>query len=307
MSTQTKVPYSRYLQVLCLTNVPDDTVTESFYRRSLKPPESTTIKSVRTNLFSRMSADVQSFYVSQEGIIDVTKLTPEVVAFFNSMGFSDILKNQEGFSAAKICFDNVDLRVCLYSHIINNEPEDEIRRVIQKMTKYKPHPDLIPFFKKYFCDMIYMDYISWKEWIVELRDINAFEYDIYRACFDSRFPFDLIRWKIHAELSTQDADELLKQLVTFTYYKTLETMETASDADYEMVHSWIEKFLRTYEKHKVLGKGRAGGDGNVSLTDDAVFELKRVRQKMRNVTELGENAPKIAAPIIIEIPKQGMD
>lgn len=307
MSAPSKVPYSRYLQLMCLTNVSDDTIIEGFHRRHLKPPTRAELQTIRTSLLNRMPEETKAFFTAASGSIDLFTVPDDVQEFILLMGFSDVIKNQSAFAAAKVCFDNVDLRVCMYSHIINNEPDDEINRVFKKMMKYSPHKDLIPFFKKYFCDMIYMDYVAWKEWIVDLRDINPFEYDIYRACFDSRFPFDLVRWKIHAELSSQDSDELLKQLVTFTYYKTLETMESSMDSDYEMVHSWIDKFLRTYEKHKTLGKGRMGVDSSGSVAEDAIFELKRVRTNVKNVKDLGEHAPKIAAPIVIEIPKKDAD
>jgi hypothetical protein len=305
VSTQIKLPYSRYIQLLTLTNVPDDTISDSFDRRSLRAPTPEYLNEVRVSSFGRMPVDVQSYYVAQPGIIDITKVPAEVNGFLVQQGFQDVLTNPEGFGAAKTAFDNSDLRMFLFSFLIAREPEKDIVKGFKNITKYDPHPDLLAFFKKYFCDMGYMDYTSWKEWIVELRSVNPFEYDIYRGCFDTRFPFDFVKFKIHAELSDQNPDELLKKLVSLTYYRALECFEAGIDTDHEMVQGWIHTFLKTYEKHTTLGSGRAGGEGDRGLHDDAVFKLEHVKHAPKSIREFGDNIRKIeATPVIIDLPKE---
>lgn len=301
MSVHQKVPYKRYLQTLVLMNTPDDLIHATFTRRKLALPSKELIQKIRKEVWSSFSDDIKKFYKEHTGMVDIEDFPQELRDHMYALGLSDVLKNPSGFTAAKSIFDQVDLRVCAYSHILSQQPEETLVDSLNTMTKYPGHPDAIDIFKKFFCDMRHMDYPAWKEFIHELKGINHFEAEIYAACFNSRYPFDLVRWKIHAKLGTQDVDELLKSLVVYTYYKTLENLETADPADYEMVQSWIEKFLKTYEKHKTLGKGKTQIEGHGNPLEEAMFQLDKVRTKPRNVTELGDSVSKVAEPIIIEV------
>ncbi len=289
-------------------NTPDDIVQGTFIRRKLATPSKELLQASRLDLWNSFSRETQQFYVDNPGIIDIEDFTKELRDHMRALGLADVLDNPSGFTAAKSLFDQVDLRVCSYAHILSKQSEEVLVDSLKEMTKYPGHPDAISIFKKFFCEMNHMDYQAWKEFIWDLKSVNPFEADIYAACFNSRYPFDLVRWKIHSKLGSQDLDEMLKSLVVYTYYKTLETLESADQADFEMVHSWIEKFLKTYEKHKLVGKGKVNLDNSLNTREEAMFQLANIRKKPRNVTELGDSVSKVAEPIIIEMPtKKSID
>lgn len=300
MSAPTKVPYRKYLQILILTNNSDDDIRQGFSRRRLFQPSKELLQDVKKELWAKFDQDLKTFYADTVGPLETIDLPKKAVALMAQLGIDEVINNKDGFNAAKSIFDQIDLRLCAYAHMLHREDENILKESLETMTKESVHEEALSLFKKFFCSTTQMDYSAWKEWIWQLREINFFEADVYASCFNTRYPFDLIKWKIHAKLGTQDLDELLKNLTVYTYYKTIEAIEASDDADYERVHSWIEKFLKAYEKHKTFGKGKLGNDA-LAPVEDALFQLKRVRLQGKNVKELGENVTQVAAPTIITI------
>lgn len=300
MSTIRRLPYSRYLELLFLGNTPDDQIRQAFSRKKLPQPSLDELKSWRMTLFKRLPESAQKHYIAIGAkLVDVANPDPPIKEALELLRLDDAITDQENFSIAKGFFDQVDLRVCVFAHILCKQPDEEILKAVTSMTKYPIPVQALVLFKKYYCDMNTMAYEDWKDWIWEVKPVNFFEADIYSSCFSNRFPFDLIRWKIHLKIENADTDEMLKNLTVYFYFKTLETMESGSDADFEMVQSWGDKFIRAYEKHKTIGKGKAEEVGGRSPAEEAIFQLNRVRLKPKNVNELGESVTKTIVPMIL--------
>ena len=305
MSDPIEVPYRRYLQVLFLTNCSDEGVCNVLEKRRLPKPGIELLQHLRLELWGALSEEVREFYAGLNGrLVDFNRIPENVSKYFSKVNLGEVIDNQEAFACAKSLFDQVDLRMCVFAYAISKQPESELIEDIEGFTKYKLKKNTIPVFKKYFCDMDNMSYASWKEFIFEIRSLNHFEAQIYASCFSSKYPFALVKHKLHIKFNPDkvDLDSIIKEVTVFSYIKVLESLESGQDADAAL--QWIDRLTKIYSTHKTIGKGK-GGENEKNILEEATFQLERVRFKPRNVLELEDPVTKVIDTSVVDSSKSG--
>jgi hypothetical protein len=291
MSECRKLPYKLYLHTAFLLNIPDQAIQDGFIYRGLVTPTPDLLQAYRADLWNRMPKDVKEFYAQNTGpIATLAELEPVRQFIEKTLDMPEWLNQQLHFREAKMFFDQSDLRICMFSHIMSRQSDEDALETLESMLHYKSNMETIQVFKKYFCCQEVMDYVAWKEWVVELRMSCRDEAVIYQTANSHRIPFDFIRWKMHSKIvKMPEPDDMLKNMVVMCYYKALETFEAHDDFHFDIPQSWFEKFLRAYEKHKVLGKGKDGGaDAEMKAIEEGIFQIEYVRKPKIHVGDLFE-------------------
>lgn len=296
-----KIPYNRYYYIQFLANATDEIIQLGFAKRKIHQPTIEEIQARRFCFIQELSPEAKEFYIKKVGFVDFRNLPEVVKPCFSLFDVEEALTTPNLYTEAKSFFDQVDLRSIIYAHIIAQKSDREIKESLESVTKYDVTLEALALFHKFFCNRAEMDFLAWKEWIHILKRVSFLEADLYTLSFSNRYPFELVKWKMHAKLEPQDPDKLMESFVSFLYFKSLECIEGADAGEYEIVQGWLERFFKAYEKHKVLGKGKHM-DSKTPI-EEAIFYLDRKITKKRSVLELGENVTKVQGPLVLESSK----
>jgi len=287
MSILSKVPYRRYLTSLFLLNIQDDVIQDNFERRKLVVPKQPELQEARKEIWAMLKPEEQAFYINRGvGMVNNDANCPEEVRdILIRLGYREVIEQPAFFTEAKRLFDQPDVRAILFAYQIGRISDDETLETLLAATKYSTSNEALQIFKKYFCDMLLMDFLTWKHYINALKYISREEYEIYSLCFNNNYPFDLIRFKLNGRIAAPNKDDQAEFMLNYLYLRSLQAIEFDDDKS----SCWINLYLKSYKDFKELKQLSNSQD---ELMNDIMFQLKRVRIPAKNVRELGEETIK---------------
>jgi hypothetical protein len=295
MSDLEKVPYSKYLHILFLTNVSDDEIREAFRKRNLIQPTSGFLKVHRMQLWESLSLNSQRFYGENSDLItDLSTLPDEVIQSFKDVGLEAFLTQRDQFEAANGLFNDVDLRTAASALIFLRCPMDEIYRGIESLTKYKIVTGTLEVFKDIFCDVDSMNFSELKEYFYKVHDVSVKEATTYMACFSNMHDKNSIKFILNIDVSDVNMTDMMHKVMSLAYSKGIQHILRDSMFDHAPAMDYMSVFFKAFDRTQEGSGALTGKD----FLAEARLKLTRVKTEFKKIEDLDGPLTKELDPVL---------